>query len=61
MVFLKTAFRRVATTSVVTASVALGPIFTAIAAVTLNGAGATFPQPFMSGILLKLNKNFQTC
>jgi len=58
MVFLKTAFRRVATTSVVTASVALGPIFTAIAAVTLNGAGATFPQPLYERYFAQIKQKF---
>jgi len=46
MNFSTTAMRRAVTTSVVTAAVAFSPIFTAIAqAVTLNGAGATFPAP----------------
>lgn len=41
---LSTAFRRAVTASVVTAAIALSPVLTAIAeAVTLNGAGATFP------------------
>lgn len=39
-----TAFRRVVTASAVTAAIAISPVLTAIAqAVTLNGAGATFP------------------
>jgi len=47
MIFFTTAFRRyVVTTSVVTATVAFGSIFTAIAqAVPVNGAGSTFAQP----------------
>ena len=46
MAFSTVAFRRTLTTSVVTAAIAFGPILTAIAqAVTLNGAGATFPAP----------------
>ncbi|WNZ46931.1 phosphate ABC transporter substrate-binding protein PstS [Leptolyngbya boryana CZ1] len=41
---LSTAFRRAATASVVTIALTLTPVLTAIAeAVTLNGAGATFP------------------
>lgn len=49
MVLSKTAFRRTIAASVMTAAVAFGPIFTAIAqAVTLNGAGATFPVPLRS-------------
>ena len=44
MALSTTAFRRAVTTSMVTAAIAFGPLFTAIAqAVTLNGAGATFP------------------
>ena len=39
-------FRRAVTTSVMTVAMIAAPIFTAIAqAVTLNGAGATFPAP----------------
>ncbi len=46
MAFSTVAFRRTLTTSVVTVAVAFAPILTAIAqAVTLNGAGATFPAP----------------
>ena len=41
---LSTGFRRAVTASVVTAAIAFSPVLTAIAqAVTLNGAGATFP------------------
>jgi phosphate transport system substrate-binding protein len=44
MVLSATAFRRAVTASVVTAAIAFSPVLTAIAeAVTLNGAGATFP------------------
>ena len=46
MILSKIAIRRAITTSVVTAAVALGPLFAAVAqAVSLNGAGATFPDP----------------
>lgn len=46
MAFSTVAFRKTLTTSVVTAAIVFGPILTAIAqAVTLNGAGATFPAP----------------
>lgn len=46
MVFSTNFLNRVATASVVTAAVTIGPFFTAIAqAETLNGAGATFPAP----------------
>ncbi|MBD1843508.1 phosphate ABC transporter substrate-binding protein PstS [Cyanobacteria bacterium FACHB-63] len=41
---LSTAFRRAVTASAVTVAIAFSPVLTAIAeAVTLNGAGATFP------------------
>jgi phosphate transport system substrate-binding protein len=41
-----TAIRRTFTASVVTLAVSVTPLFAAIAqAITLNGAGATFPQP----------------
>ncbi|KAM3107632.1 phosphate ABC transporter substrate-binding protein PstS [Phormidesmis sp. 146-33] len=44
MSFSTTALRRAVTASVVTAAIAFSPVLTAIAqAVTLNGAGATFP------------------
>jgi phosphate transport system substrate-binding protein len=46
MIFSINGLNRAVTTSLVTAAVAFSPIFTAIAsAVTLNGAGATFPAP----------------
>ena len=46
MIFSINGLNRAVTISLVTASVAFSPIFTAIAsAVTLNGAGATFPAP----------------
>jgi phosphate transport system substrate-binding protein len=46
MIFPINGLNRAVTTSLVTVAVAFSPIFTAIAsAVTLNGAGATFPAP----------------
>lgn len=46
MILSKTTINRVVTNSVVTVAVALGSAFAGIAqAVTLNGAGATFPEP----------------
>jgi phosphate transport system substrate-binding protein len=46
MIFFTTSLRRLATTSAVAISVVLGTAMTANAqTVTLNGAGATFPQP----------------
>ncbi len=46
MIFSTTILNRVVATSIVTTSVALSPMFGAIAqAQTLNGAGATFPAP----------------
>jgi phosphate transport system substrate-binding protein len=48
MIFSTTILNRVATTSVLAATVALSPVLTAIAQAqtqTLNGAGATFPAP----------------
>jgi len=46
MIFFTTSLRRLATTSAVAISVVLGSAMTASAqTVTLNGAGATFPEP----------------
>jgi phosphate transport system substrate-binding protein len=46
MSFANTVLNRVVATSVVTVAVGFGPVLTAVAqAQTLNGAGATFPQP----------------
>lgn len=59
MILSKTTIRRAVTTSVVTAAVALGPIFTAIAqAVTLNGAGATFPEPLYQRYFNEIRKEY---
>lgn len=57
MIFFTTAFRRTVTASVVTAAVTIGPVFTAMAqALTLNGAGATFPQPLYDLHFAEFNK-----
>ena len=47
MIFFTTAFRSAVTTSVVAAAVAIAPVLTTVGqtTVTLNGAGATFPDP----------------
>ncbi len=46
MIFSTNVLNRVAATTVMATTVALGPVFTAVAqAETLNGAGATFPAP----------------
>lgn len=59
MILSKTTIRRAVTTSVVTAAVALSPIFTAIAqAVTLNGAGATFPEPLYQRYFNEIRKEY---
>ncbi len=59
MIFFTTAFRRVVMTSVVAAAVGVGPVFTAIAAaVTLNGAGATFPQPLYERYFAQMKQKF---
>jgi phosphate transport system substrate-binding protein len=51
-----TAIRRTFTASVVTLTVSVTPLFTAIAqAVTLNGAGATFPQPLYERYIREFN------
>ncbi len=57
MTFSTTTWNRVVTTSVVTAAVALTPIFTAIAqAETINGAGATFPAPLYERYAREIKK-----
>lgn len=59
MIFSTTILNRVATTSVVTAAVALTPFFTAIAqAETLNGAGATFPAPLYERYAREVKKKY---
>lgn len=53
MSFSATAFRRVVATSATVATIALSPVFTAIAEaqVRLTGAGATFPAPLYEGYI----------
>jgi phosphate transport system substrate-binding protein len=59
MKFSTTIFNRVVTTSVVAATVALGPMFAAVAqAETLSGAGATFPQPLYERYAREIKKKF---
>jgi phosphate transport system substrate-binding protein len=59
MIFSTTILNRVVTTSVVTAAVALGPMFGAIAqAQSLNGAGATFPAPLYERYAREIKKKF---
>ncbi len=59
MIFFITAFRRVVTTSAVTAAVAFAPVFTVIAgAVTLSGAGATFPQPLYERYFAQIKQKY---
>jgi phosphate transport system substrate-binding protein len=57
MVFSATAIRRTVAASAVTAAIAFGPIFTAIAqAVSLTGAGATFPVPLYERYIAEFKK-----
>jgi len=57
LLFKKTAFGRAVTTSVLGATLALGPVLTATAQqVTLNGAGATFPEPLYQRYFSELRK-----
>jgi phosphate transport system substrate-binding protein len=59
MKFSTTIFNRAVTTSVVAATVAFSPMFGAIAqAETLNGAGATFPQPLYERYAREIKKKF---
>jgi phosphate transport system substrate-binding protein len=59
MIFSTTIFTRVLATSLVTTSVALSPIFAAIAqAETLNGAGATFPAPLYERYAREVKKKY---
>ena len=59
MILSKIAIRRAITTSVVTAAVALGPLFAAVAqAVSLNGAGATFPEPLYQRYFNAVTKQY---
>ncbi|HEY9846617.1 MAG TPA: phosphate ABC transporter substrate-binding protein PstS, partial [Candidatus Caenarcaniphilales bacterium] len=57
MAFSKTTLRRTVTTSAVTVAFAFGPLLTAIAqALTLNGAGATFPEPLYQRYFAEFSK-----
>ncbi len=59
MKFSTTIFNRAVTTSVVAATVAFSPMFGAVAqAETLNGAGATFPQPLYERYAREIKKKF---
>ncbi len=59
MIFSTTILNRVVATSVVTASIALTPFFSAIAqAQTLNGAGATFPAPLYERYAREVRKKY---
>lgn len=59
MVLSKTTIKHALTTSVVAAALALGPVFTAVAqAVTLNGAGATFPEPLYQRYFNAISKQY---
>lgn len=58
MILSKTT-KRALTTSVVAATVALVPLFTAVAqALTLNGAGATFPEPLYQRYFSEMRKQY---
>ena len=58
MKFYNSVFNRVITTSAVAAAVAFGPSLTVVAqqAQTLNGAGATFPQPLYERYAREIGK-----
>lgn len=57
MTFSTTTFRRTLTTSVVTLAISLGYGLTTIAqALTLNGAGATFPKPLYDRYFAEFNR-----
>jgi phosphate transport system substrate-binding protein len=59
MMFSPAVLNRVATTSVLTVVVAWGPFFAAIAqALTLNGAGATFPAPLYERYAREIKKDY---
>jgi phosphate transport system substrate-binding protein len=58
MILSKTT-KRALTTSVVAAAVALGPLLTVVAqALTLNGAGATFPEPLYQRYFSEMRKQY---
>ena len=57
MIFSVTTFRRAVTTSAITVAITFGPAFTAISqALTLNGAGATFPKPLYDRYFSEFSK-----
>lgn len=59
MILSKTTIKRAITTSVVTAVVTLGSTFAGLAqAQTLNGAGATFPEPLYQRYFNAIRKDF---
>ncbi len=59
MIFFTPAFRLVVTTSLLTVAVTLGQGFTAITqALTLNGAGATFPKPLYDRYFAEFSKKY---
>ncbi|MBW4576314.1 MAG: phosphate ABC transporter substrate-binding protein PstS [Aphanothece sp. CMT-3BRIN-NPC111] len=59
MISFTPAFRFAVTTSVVTVAITLGPLFTAISqALTLNGAGATFPKPLYDRYIAEFSKKY---
>src|SRR6478672_8575512 len=59
MVVSTTAFRRTVVTSVAAVAITFGPLLTAIAqAVTLNGAGATFPAPLYERYAAEIKKKY---
>lgn len=59
MVVFTTAFRRTVVASVATVSLTFGPLLTAIAqAITLNGAGATFPAPLYERYAAEIKKKY---
>ena len=61
MALSATVFRRVMAASAVTVAVAIAPIFSAIAqAVTLTGAGATFPVPLYEKYIAEFKKENPT-
>ncbi len=60
MILFTTTFRRAVTTSAVTLAITFGSALTAIsqaAAVTLNGAGATFPKPLYDRYIAEFSKD----
>lgn len=57
MLLSKTTFRRTATASAVAIALSLGPVLAAVAqTLTLNGAGATFPEPLYQRYISEFQK-----